>query len=70
MLKNMTARLCPSCGSYYHDPPALSRKNQNVEICPECGMKEALADASLEHLFGDTLKVYRAARTAAKGAIT
>ena len=63
-------RLCPSCGSYYQGPPALSRKNQNVEICPECGMREALADAGFEHLFGEMIKVYRAARAAAKGAIT
>lgn len=61
-------RLCPSCGSYYQDPPALSRKDKNIEICPECGIREALADASLERLFGDTLKAYRAARAAAKGA--
>lgn len=60
-------RLCPSCGSYYTDPPAVSRKNKNIDICPECGMREALEEASMEHLFGDVLAVYRAARAAVGG---
>lgn len=60
-------RLCPSCGSYYTDPPAVSRKHPGVNICPECGIKEALAAASMENLFGDVLAAYRAARAAAGG---
>lgn len=61
------ARLCPSCGSYYKDPPAVSRKHPGVNICPECGIKEALEAASMENLFGDVLAAYRAARAAVGG---
>lgn len=59
--------LCPSCGSYYTDPPAVSRKHPGVNICPECGMREALEAASMENLFGDVLAAYRAARAAVGG---
>lgn len=61
------ARLCPSCGSYYKDPPAVSRQHPGVNICPECGIKEALAAASMGNLFGDVLAAYRAARAAVGG---
>ena len=60
-------RLCPSCGSFYKDPPAVSRKHPGVNICPECGIKEALEAASMENLFGDVLAAYRAARAAVGG---
>ena len=36
---------CPKCGSWYTEPPALSRTDNETLICPECGMREALEDA-------------------------
>lgn len=55
-------RLCPSCGSYYTDPPAVSRKHKGVNICPECGMKEALEAAGMAALYGETITLFRRAR--------
>ena len=34
---------CPLCGRIYHEPPALSRKDNKTLICPDCGTREALA---------------------------
>lgn len=33
--------ICPRCGGYYNDPPALSRY-YDIEICTNCGMDEAV----------------------------
>lgn len=41
---------CPKCGSWYADPPALSRADNATLICPECGMREALDDAGFSDL--------------------
>ena len=35
-------RICPKCGSRYHEPPALSRVDNQTLICPDCGTREAL----------------------------
>ena len=35
-------RVCPHCGQTYHEPPALSRKDNETLICPDCGVREAL----------------------------
>lgn len=29
-------RVCPKCGSRYHEPPALSRVDNQTLICPDC----------------------------------
>lgn len=34
--------ICPRCGKAYHEPPALSRKDNQTLICPDCGTREAL----------------------------
>lgn len=34
--------ICPRCGKVYHEPPALSRKDNQTLICPDCGTREAL----------------------------
>lgn len=34
-------RQCPSCGNFYYQFPAISRKDNKTEICPACGVKEA-----------------------------
>ena len=39
--------ICPKCGRYYNDHPAISRRNNATEICPECGLREALEDAGI-----------------------
>ncbi len=33
---------CPRCGKAYHEPPALSRLDNETLICPDCGTREAL----------------------------
>ena len=32
---------CPRCGKAYHEPPALSRLDNETLICPDCGTREA-----------------------------
>lgn len=39
----MEKSICPICGKWYAEPPALSRVDNATEICPDCGMMEALA---------------------------
>lgn len=34
--------ICPRCGKAYHEPPALSRLDNETLICPDCGTREAL----------------------------
>lgn len=34
--------VCPRCGKTYHEPPALSRLDNETLICPDCGTREAL----------------------------
>ena len=35
-------KICPRCGQVYHEPPALSRIDNQTPICPDCGTREAL----------------------------
>lgn len=35
-------KICPRCGQAYHEPPALSRIDNQTLICPDCGTREAL----------------------------
>lgn len=39
---------CPICGRIYHEPPALSRKDNKTLICPDCGTREALAGLGID----------------------
>lgn len=39
-----TKRICPVCGQEYTDPPAISRRDNDLMICPACGTREALED--------------------------
>ena len=34
--------VCPRCGKAYHEPPALSRLDNETLICPDCVPREAL----------------------------
>ena len=36
-------RICPNCGKTYHEPPALSRTDNETLICPDCGILESLS---------------------------
>ena len=36
-------RICPICGKTYHEPPALSRTDNETLICPDCGILESLS---------------------------
>lgn len=42
ILQNKEPEICPSCGLFYTDHPAASRKLASRWICPECGIREAL----------------------------
>ena len=35
-------KICPRCGQVYHEPPALSRIDNQTLICPDWGTREAL----------------------------
>ena len=35
-------KICPRCGQVYHEPPVLSRIDNQTLICPDCGTREAL----------------------------
>ena len=34
--------VCPRCGKAYHEPPVLSRLDNETLVCPDCGTREAL----------------------------
>ena len=57
-------RICPVCGREYHEPPALSRTDNETLVCPDCGVREALGsigvgEAEQEEILGI---IHRAAR--------
>ena len=39
---------CPRCGKAYHEPPALSRLDNETLICPDCGTRDALATLGVD----------------------
>ena len=41
-------KICPRCGQVYHEPPALSRIDNQTLICPDCGTREALASIGVD----------------------
>ena len=41
-------KICPRCGQAYHEPPALSRINNQTLICPDCGTREALESMDVD----------------------
>ena len=41
-------RVCPHCGRFYTEPPALSREDNQTMVCPECGIREALASIGIQ----------------------
>ena len=41
-------RICPVCGREYHEPPALSRTDNETLVCPDCGVREALGSIGVE----------------------
>ena len=47
-------RLCPRCGKFFAEAPAVSRTDNETEICPACGTVEALLDASSHGAFDET----------------
>ena len=58
-------RICPVCGREYHEPPVLSRVDNQTLICPDCGVREALnsigvAKAEQEEILGI---IHRAGRS-------
>lgn len=40
--------VCPRCGKTYHEPPALSRLDNETLICPDCGTREALQSIGVD----------------------
>lgn len=40
--------VCPRCGKAYHEPPALSRLDNETLICPDCGTREALQSIGVD----------------------
>ena len=41
-------KICPRCGQAYHEPPALSRIDNQTPICPDCGTREALESMDVD----------------------
>ena len=41
-------RICPLCGKTYHEPPALSRTDNETLICSDCSVKEALSSLGID----------------------
>ena len=57
-------RICPVCGREYHEPPALSRTDNETLVCPDCGVREALGsigvgEAEQEEILGIIHRVGR-----------
>lgn len=57
-------RICPVCGREYHEPPALSRTDNETLVCPDCGVREALGsigvgEAEQEEILGIIHRVVR-----------
>ena len=40
--------VCPRCGKVYHEPPALSREDNETLICPDCGTRQALQSIGVD----------------------
>lgn len=40
--------VCPRCGKSYHEPPALSREDNETLICPDCGTRQALQSIGVD----------------------
>ena len=40
--------VCPRCGKAYHEPPALSREDNETLICPDCGTRQALRSIGVD----------------------
>ena len=40
--------VCPRCGKAYHEPPALSRLDNETLICPDCGTRQALQSIGVD----------------------
>ena len=43
----INGRICPICGKTYHEPPALSRTDNETLICSDCSIREALASIGI-----------------------
>jgi predicted RNA-binding Zn-ribbon protein involved in translation (DUF1610 family) len=43
-LNDNETKLCPRCGLFFTDYPALSRTDNETYICSQCGMDEAFED--------------------------
>lgn len=41
-------RICPKCGAYYTEHPALSRHEGVGYICPDCGVRESHESMGVE----------------------
>ena len=41
-------KICPRCGKAYHEPPAISRKDNQTLIYPDCGTREALESIDVD----------------------
>ena len=48
-------RICPRCGKEYHEPPAISRTDNETLICPDCGTREALQSIGVDPLEQDEI---------------
>ena len=40
--------VCPRCRKAYHEPPALSREDNETLICPDCGTRQALQSIGVD----------------------
>ena len=40
--------VCPKCGAFYYERPAISRLDNSTAICPDCGTREALMTLGID----------------------
>lgn len=49
-------RICPLCGEWYREPPAISRADDKTEICSGCGIREAVGGGLSEEQIEELIK--------------
>ena len=49
-------RICPLCGEWHRELPAISRADDKTEICSGCGIREAVGGVLSEEQIEELIK--------------